>query len=373
MKEKLGNIATYINGYPFQPSDWADEGKPIIRIQDLTGTTYQTNRYSGNIDKKYFVKKGDILISWSASLGVYVWEGEDALLNQHIFKVVFNKIEVDKMYFVYQLSSLLKRFAHEAHGATMKHLTKPVFDSIPFSLPSLDEQRQIATIFNKIESLICNRNQQLEKLDLLVKAKFYEMFVKQHFTSMPFGELCLFLRNGANIKQTKNAGGYPITRIETLSNGVFNINRLGYAGITDLKKYQAYILQKGDILISHINSAIYLGRAVQYRGELNTPVLHGMNLLCARLAPSVSPDYIEAFFRTKKARDYISSIAKKAVNQASITSNDLKKMNVPIPPLPLQEQFAHFVEQTEKIKSKIKQSLEKLELLKQSLLQKYFG
>ena len=88
---RLGDIATYINGYAFKPENWSNDGLPILRIQDLTGNSYETNRYNGIYDPKYEVIEGDVLISWSASLGVYVWKGEKALLNQHIFKVLFKR------------------------------------------------------------------------------------------------------------------------------------------------------------------------------------------------------------------------------------------------------------------------------------------
>jgi len=140
-----------------------------------------------------------------------------------------------------------------------------------------------------------------------------------------------------------------------------------------LEKYQSYVLRHGDILISHINSVAYLGRAVQYRGQLDTPIIHGMNLLCARIADSYNPTYIEWFFKTPMAKEYISTITKKAVNQASITTSDLKKMQVPNPPKNLQDQFAAFVEQTDKSKLAIQASLDKLELLKKSLMQEHFG
>ena len=173
---RLGDIATYINGFAFKPSDWSDSGVPIIRIQDLTGNSYQANRYSGEYDKKYEVLPGDVLISWSASLGIYVWTGERAVLNQHIFKVVFDKCEVDKSFFVHQVQNILEKAASSAHGATMKHLTKPVFDALPFYLPPLEEQRRIAALLDKVSDLIAKRRAQLDKLDLLVKARFVEMF-----------------------------------------------------------------------------------------------------------------------------------------------------------------------------------------------------
>ena len=93
--KKLGEVATFINGYPFKPLDWRDCGKPIIRIQNLNNPYAPYNFYDGTIEEKYIISKGDILISWSGSLGVYEWEKEnDAFLNQHIFKVKFDKITI---------------------------------------------------------------------------------------------------------------------------------------------------------------------------------------------------------------------------------------------------------------------------------------
>ena len=173
---KLGDIATYVNGFAFKPSDWSNEGLPIIRIQDLTGNSYQANRYNGSYHPKYEVNDGDVLISWSASLGVYVWKGEKAVLNQHIFKVVFDKSEVDKNFFVHQVQNILENAASEAHGATMKHLTKPVFDALPFYLPNIEKQKEIASVLDKVTELIALRKEQFAKLDQLVKSRFIELF-----------------------------------------------------------------------------------------------------------------------------------------------------------------------------------------------------
>ena len=81
---RLGDIATYINGYAFKPTDWSSEGVPIIRIQDLTQSHTNPNYFSGDIDKKYLVKNGDLLVSWAATLDAFIWTREDAWLNQHI-------------------------------------------------------------------------------------------------------------------------------------------------------------------------------------------------------------------------------------------------------------------------------------------------
>ena len=169
----LGDVATYINGYAFKPTDWGTEGLPIIRIQDLTGNSYQANYFSGEVDNRFRVHSGDILISWSASLGVFEWHGGDAVLNQHIFKVVFNKMDIDKKFFIHQLKMLLERFASEAHGATMKHLTRPVFNALPFYAPSLSRQQKIASVLERVSNLITLNQQQLSKFDQLAKSRFF--------------------------------------------------------------------------------------------------------------------------------------------------------------------------------------------------------
>ena len=173
---KLGDIATYINGYAFKPKDRGTEGLPIIRIQDLTGNSYDLGFYNGEYPEKVEINNGDILISWSASLGVYVWNRGKALLNQHIFKVVFDKLDINKQYFVFAVRYNLKEMEKQTHGATMKHITKKDFDNILIPFPDLRIQSKIAEKLDKLQSIITHRRTQLEKLDLLVKARFVEMF-----------------------------------------------------------------------------------------------------------------------------------------------------------------------------------------------------
>ena len=139
-QKRLGDLATYINGYAFKPEDRGKEGLPIIRIQDLTGNTYDLGFYNGDYPEKIEINDGDILISWSASLGVYIWNRGKALLNQHIFKVVFDKEEVNKQYFVFAVKYNLKEMGTKAHGATMKHIVKKDFDNTLVPFPTIEKQ-----------------------------------------------------------------------------------------------------------------------------------------------------------------------------------------------------------------------------------------
>lgn len=155
------------------------------------------------------------------------------------------------------------------------------------------------------------------------------------------GECFPYIKNGANIKQDKTKRGIPITRIETLSGNRFNRDRMGYADIHDVKPYANWILQNGDILMSHINSLPYIGRAVEYKAKENETIIHGMNLLLLRACSTmILPEYACLYFNTAVFKKQILRITKKAVNQASFSIKDLKAILIPLPPLEIQAEIA---------------------------------
>lgn len=151
---------------------------------------------------------------------------------------------------------------------------------------------------------------------------------------------CFFqIQNGANIKQGDVDGGFPITRIETTANDKFNRDRMGYAGITDISKYKSYVLEDGDLLMSHINSVQYLGRTVLYVKEADETIIHGMNLLRLKARCDViNPSYARYCFYGHSFRSKISNITKKSVNQASFAVKDLKQIKIEVPSLSEQDQ-----------------------------------
>ena len=371
MNVRLTDICDIQYGYAFDSALFSEiKGTPLVRIRDVVRGFSET-RTTELFPPEYTVKNGDILIGMDGEFNIARWNGGIAALNQRVCRLIPKKVDAD--YIFYFMPSALKAIEAKTSFVTVKHLSAKELNKITVPIPTLDEQIRIGSVLNRVSHIIETRKRELQALDDLVKARFVEMFEQGKYDKVEFGSICVFLRNGANIKQTKGAGGYPITRIETLANDAFNADRLGYADIIDLDKYQNYLLKKGDILISHINSVAYLGRAVQYRGQLDTPVIHGMNLLCARIIEGYNPTYIEFFFKTPMVKDYISTITKKAVNQASITTSDLKKMMIPAAPLSEQNEFDAFVQQINKSKSAVQKALDQAQLLFDSLMQKYFG
>lgn len=182
------------------------------------------------------------------------------------------------------------------------------------------------------------------------------------------------IKNGVNIKQERGATGTPITRIETLSGGVFNRDRLGYANILSTEKYTSYILDDGDLLLSHINSKAYIGRTVVYNKLENEEIIHGMNLLRLKVIRKIlSPYYAYYCFNSDLFRNQIASYRKDAVNQSSIPVTDLKKINIPVPPLAEQEHIVEELDLLSGIIEKQKQQLKEYDILAQSIFYTMFG
>ena len=369
---KLGDIATYVNGFAFKPSDWSNEGLPIIRIQDLTGNSYQANRYNGSYHPKYEVNDGDVLISWSASLGVYVWKGEKAVLNQHIFKVVFDKSEVDKNFFVHQVQNILENAASEAHGATMKHLTKPVFDALPFYLPSIEKQKEIASVLDKVTELIALRKEQLAKLDQLVKSRFVELFgdpVKNNmgWESKPLNDVCDGIGDGLHGTPEYDEGGeYPFINGNNLIDGEIIITPA--TKMVAAKTYEKHFIDisTNAILIS-INGT--LGKLAFYNGE---KVMLGKSACYCNLKQDINKVFVYGVMKSDAFAEFLENSSTKSTIK-NVGLKAMREFRLILPPIELQEQFAAFVEQTDKSKLAIQQSLDKLELLKKSLMQEYFG
>jgi len=188
------------------------------------------------------------------------------------------------------------------------------------------------------------------------------------------GDLFLHIRNGANIKQGLDNTGYPITRIETISNRVVNRAKMGYAGITDVSKYSDYILQDGDILMSHINSEIHLGKTALYKKEDNEIIIHGMNLLSLRPNKDlIDSKYAFYYLSSQAFLRQIPNITKKSVNQASFTVSALKELDFPVITLEKQSKIANDFDKINNLIDLHKQQLSKLDELVKSRFVELFG
>ena len=152
----VGEVADYINGRAFKPSEWEQTGLPIIRIQNLNDEEAAYNYSTAHFEDKYLVHNGDLLFAWAASLGTYIWQKEDAWLNQHIFKVI-PKPFIERDFLYYSFINMIDDFYAESHGSGMVHITKGKFETRPILIPPLVEQKRIVerieTIFAQLDTI----------------------------------------------------------------------------------------------------------------------------------------------------------------------------------------------------------------------------
>lgn len=174
MLAPIGDLCDLKNGRAFKPTEWSDEGLPIVRIQNLNNKNASFNYYSGKYEEKYHLKGGELLFAWSGtpgtSFGAHVWRGGEALLNQHIFRVDFSKDFLDHRLFRHAINQQLNALISKAHGgAGLQHVTKGKFETTEIAVPPLNEQHRIADKLDTTLARVDALNDRLARITPLLK------------------------------------------------------------------------------------------------------------------------------------------------------------------------------------------------------------
>ena len=376
-QKRLGDIATYINGYAFKPEDRGSTGFPIIRIQDLTGNAYDLGFYDGKYPEKIEINDGDVLISWSASLGVYIWNRGKGLLNQHIFKVVFDKCEVNKQYFVFAVKYKLKEMELKTHGATMKHIVKKDFDNTVIPFPTVEKQADIAYILSKIESIVEFRQQELQQLDDLMKARFVEMFGDpvandMGWNTLPLEKACKSIVDcpHSTPSYTNEDTGFMCIRTSIVKKNKILWDDIEYIPEDEfVKRIQRKKPEVGDIVYTREGAILGIAAIID----------RDCNVALGQRSMLLSPDIdkcTSAFVCVAMNSDsFLNNVLKGVSGSASphINVGDIKAFRMIMPPVELQKQFSDFVNQVYKSKVAVQKALDETQLLFDSLMQEYFG
>ena len=154
---RLGDVLTLRNGRAFKPSEWVTAGRPIIRIQNLKAPGAHLNYYDGDLPDRFAARTGDLLFAWSGtpgtSFGAHVWDGPEAWINQHIFRVDFAPQDFDRDFLKFALNVNLTSYIEQAQGGVgLAHITKAKLNESELLAPPLAEQRRIAKRLNEIDT-----------------------------------------------------------------------------------------------------------------------------------------------------------------------------------------------------------------------------
>lgn len=180
------------------------------------------------------------------------------------------------------------------------------------------------------------------------------------------------IRNGLTKRQTKTPISPPVSRIETISTGTINPEKVGYVEDLTDNDIANYKLEIDDILFSHINSEPFLGNTAIYRGTPNL-LIHGMNLLLLRTKKEkLAPSFLNYVCKYYRLRGKFISIAGRAVNQSSINQGRLKSLQIPLPSLSEQQRIAFVLSTIGESQEKTENATDSLKELKKSLMKHLF-
>lgn len=373
--KKLGEVASYINGFAFKPSQWSNTGTPIVRIQNLNNPEASYNYYDGILPEKVKIKKGDLLISWSASLGAYLWMGDEAYLNQHIFKVQFDKLDIDKMYLKYAVSSKLDVMANLVHGATMKHIVKSDFDKTKIPYPPKSTQLSIVSELDKLNELIQIKKEQLKDYDALAQSIFYEMFGdpvenEKGWEVKKLMEICDVRDGTHDSPKYVESSNYMLITSKNIVNRAISFDDVNYITEEDYNNINKRSkVDDGDIIMPMIGT---IGNPViVYLDNIHKFSIKNVALIKFFHNTSILNRYLLELMISDSFRKYLLSL-NKGGTQKFVALGTIRRMDIILPPLPLQQSFAHKIEQIERQKAAVQSTITDLETLLAARMQYWF-
>jgi len=333
----LGDLGRYLNGRAFKRAEWRDEGRPIVRIQNLTGSSDTFNYFQGEADDRHVVRPGDLLVSWAATLGAYLWDGPEAVLNQHIFKV---ESRIDKRFHKYLLDHKLDELKRHTHGSGMVHITRRAFDSLPVHVPDLGEQRRIVAVLedhlSRLNAADAYARSATQRLANVGRSALDRLFGGQ---DVPLAGLIDDISAGKSYGAASAPAAddeWGIIKVSAMTWGKFDPaeNKAVPGDLADPR----FEIREGDLLVSRANTNEYVGASVLV-GPVRPRLLLSDKSLRVSPADGVRPDWLWRALQAPSARRQISALATgtkdsmRNISQASL-------MQVRVPRATPQEQAA---------------------------------
>lgn len=254
----------------------------------------------------------------------------------------------------------------------MKHLTKKVFETLPFLYLGLNNQITIAEQLDALDTQINRAKRQIRFLDNLAKSRFVEMFASGGFPSVSFGDVCLKINNGIT-RRGNDPDGDIVLRLVELQEGFIDYAKPNRIRLTQKEK-ERFSLVDGDLLFARVNgNPKNVGRCASF-SAINESVYHNDHVIRATFDHSkYNPVFLVFFMNSSKGRAQIEAAITTSAGQYTINQAGIKSIQVPLPPLAFQQEFAAFVSQVDKSRFIAQQQIEKLQMLYDSLAQDYFG
>jgi type I restriction enzyme, S subunit len=330
---KLGDLFLFKNGRAFKKEEWSTKGVPIIRIQNLNRKDATFNYFAGNYDDDILVEQGDLLFSWSgtvgSSFGPHLWEGQDAVLNQHIFKIGFRQ-NIDKRYAFHALRHITAAIEASVNGAVgLVHITKEKLNQFTIPVPRMPEQKRIVSIldeaFGGIAKAKANAEKNIENARALFESHRQAIFsnIGKDCVQKKLGAIANVQSGGTPLVSEKSYWGGAIPWYSSGElNATFTTSPERCITKTGLNNSNAKLFPKGSLLIGMYDTAALKMSILDRDATFNQAV--------AGVKPS---DQFEAEF-ILHAIDAIKSrllLERRGVRQKNLSLGKIKDIALPMP------------------------------------------
>jgi type I restriction enzyme S subunit len=423
---QISDIFELVNGKAFKPIDWKKSGYPIVRIQNLNNSKASYNYSDGKVAEKFFIENGELLFAWSGtpgtSFGAHIWQGPNAILNQHIYKMVFAQNLLNKVFLKHAINQKLNALIGSAQGGVgLRHVTKKTFEATKIPLSPLNEQKRIVAKLDRLlthvdaararldsvaktikhfrQSVLnaavtgqltedwrekCANNVDLSELDkqiLPIESKqpncedfgySPQITIPEEWHLIPLYRLGKKFSYGSSKKSSKK-GLIPVLRM-----GNIKYNKLSWDDLvftSDDEEIAKYLLKPGDVLFNRTNSPELVGKTAYY-GKKDPKSIYAGYLIRVEPLDCLEPKFLTYCLNSSYGKNYCWTVKTDGVSQSNINAKKLGAFPIPFPSQKEQEEIVKRVEALFKLADSMEAKLEatrkRVETLTASILAKAF-
>ena len=361
-----------------------DAKYPVYSMTMRDGIVEQAGRFKKAIASKdtssyKVVKKNQLVVGFPIDEGVIYVQNHDApgIMSPayNVWNIDLGRVDPSYLEFALHGPRSMAYYADKMRGTTARRrtLTADGLREMEILLPSADGQIRVVNTLDEVRSLIEGASGQIAMLDTLVKSRFVEMFGDGQWKRTALSEV-------ADIQGGLTKSGkrdllplkLPYLRVANVLRGTLYLDEVLEIGLT-AAECEKNLLVEGDLLFVEGNgSADQIGRCAVWDGSI-APCVHQNHLIRVRFDERVLPVYALAYFNAHDGREQIVARAVNTSGLFTLSTGKVKALQMPLPPLPLQQKFADFVNNVDKSRYIVQQKIEKLQTLYDSLAQEYFG
>ena len=381
--KELSEVVNIDGGYAFKSDEFVQNKTPIIRIGNIVDGNVEIDYNIGydivgkNFDK-YLININDILVAMSgATTGKMAMYRNNniALLNQRVGRFsVIDKNILDNKYLYYYLRSdfVQRKIKILASGCAQPNISPKQLLSIDIPVPLLETQKKIVEVLEKAEKTLEKRKEANRLLDELVKSQFIEMFGDPSLNPKGWNisyyeDVCKCITDGEHATPKRSENGIYLLSARNILNHSLKLDDVDYIGDDEYERISKRIIpEENDILISCSGS---VGRVCKVPQNLKFQMVRSVATL--KLNGNINTTFMEWLIDSKYTQQQILQSINQS-SQANLFQGKIKKLKAIVPPIELQNQFADFVKQVDKLKFEMQKSLEEMENNFNSLMQRAF-